>query len=168
MPSSYVDSYAPIVKTLIERGPRRVLDIGPGWGKYGLACREYLPGLETLDAIEVVQGRCRTQPAIYDFVFVGDARSAPEAFFALYDLVMLIDVIEHFPSSVGHDLLARIQRAGADVLMATPKVFFAQHDDHNPHEEHLSLWSWDELAAHGIDIDSSTPDAIVYLLKGRR
>lgn len=168
MPSSYADSFAPIVHSLIARAPRRVLDIGPGWGKYGLACREYLPGLELLDAVEVPQGRIGTQESIYDTVFVGDAALAPERFFAFYDLVLIIDVIEHFALEVGHQLLGRIQRAGANALVSTPKAWIEQHDEHNPHETHLSLWSWEEFAAHGIDHDISTGDAIIYILKGRR
>lgn len=168
MPSSYVDSFAPIVKAIIARSPRRVLDIGPGWGKYGLACREYLPDLQTLDAIEVPQGRQRTQAAIYDTVFIGDARFAPEAFYRVYDLVLLIDVIEHFPKERGHELLHRIQAAGPGTLVATPKWFFEQHDDDNPHEEHLSFWAWDDLAPYGIDADVSTIDAVIYVLKGGR
>ena len=168
MPSSYVDSFAPIIKMIIERAPKHVLDIGPGWGKYGLACREYLPGLETLDAIEVPQGRIRTQPAIYDAVFIGDARDATEAFFRAYDLVLLIDVIEHFPKRSGHALLDRMQRAGPEILIATPTWFFEQHDEANPHEEHLSLWGWDDLAPHGVELDVSTPDAVIYLIKGMR
>lgn len=168
MPGSYVDSFAPIVKAIIERDPRRVLDIGPGWGKYGLACREYLPELRQLDAIEVPQGRQRAQTAIYDTVFIGDARDAPQAFYRSYNLVLLIDVIEHFPKERGHELLSRICDAGAHVLVATPQWFFEQHDDHNPHEEHLSLWGWEDFSPHGIDVDVSTPDAVIYVLKGNR
>jgi hypothetical protein len=168
MPSSYIDSYTPIVKLLIERAPRHILEIGPGWGKYGLACREYLPDLDRLDAIEVPQGRFVTQGAIYDNVFVDDARRAPDTFFGLYDLVVLVDVIEHFTLDDGHELLGRIQGAGTNVLVATPKQWIAQHDDRNPHEEHLSYWSWEELAQHGIDADVSTIDAVIYLLKGHR
>jgi 2-polyprenyl-3-methyl-5-hydroxy-6-metoxy-1,4-benzoquinol methylase len=168
MPSSYVDSFAPIIKVLIERAPRRVLDIGPGWGKYGLACREYLRQLDVLDAAEVPQGRLPTQPAIYDMVYIGDIREAPDHFFRGYDLVLLIDVIEHVRRLDGHLLLETIQRAGADVLVSTPKAFFEQHDEHNPYETHVSHWDWESLACHGIDVDVSTPDAIIYVLKGRR
>jgi hypothetical protein len=168
MPSSYADSYPPIVHAIIARKPRRVLDIGPGWGKYGLACREYVHDLDTIDAIEVVQGRMPTQPAIYNNVYIGDARDATETFYQDYDLVLIIDVIEHMPLTSGHALLAKIQRAGADVLVSTPTKFIAQHDETNPHEEHLSYWDWDEFSGHGIDVDTSTPDANIYILKGRR
>jgi hypothetical protein len=168
MPSSYADSFPPIVHAIIEHGPRRVLDVGPGWGKYGLACREYLPDLEMLDAIEVPQGRIRTQPAIYDNVFIGDARHAPEPFYRPYDLVLIIDVIEHLVLADGHNLLGRIQRAGPAVLVATPTCFIEQHGEQNPHEEHLSFWDAAEVSNHSVAVDVSTPDAGIYILKGRR
>lgn len=168
MPSSFVDSFAPIVKVLIDRAPRRVLEIGPGWGKYGLACREYLHDLEVLDAIEVPQGRLPTQAAIYDMVYIGDVRDTPGHLYWGYDLVLMVDVIEHLYLADAHRLLDTVQHAGADVLVATPKLWMEQHDDHNPHETHLSHWSWDEFSPHGIDVDVSNTDAIIYVLKGHR
>lgn len=167
MPSSYVDSFAPIVKAIIERSPRRILDVGPGWGKYGLACREYLPGLQLLDAVEVPQGRLPTQPAIYDTVWIGDVCQAPEHFFSLYDLVIVIDVIEHLTLESGHDLLSRIQCSGVEVLVSTPKVFIEQHDHANPYETHVSFWGWEEFSRHSVIDDVSTVDALIYVLKGR-
>jgi hypothetical protein len=168
MPSSYADSFPPIVHAIIAFEAQRVLDIGPGWGKYGLACREYLPQLTMLDAIEVPQGRLRTQPAIYDNVFIGDARDAPEQFYRPYDLALLIDIIEHLTLHDGHQLLSCIQRAGPAVLVATPKRFIEQHADRNPHEEHLSFWDEAEFAPHSIAVDASTDDAGIYILKGRQ
>jgi hypothetical protein len=168
MPSSYADSFPPIVHAIIAFEAQRVLDIGPGWGKYGLACREYLPQLTMLDAIEVPQGRLRTQPAIYDNVFIGDARDAPEQFYRPYNLALLIDIIEHLTLSDGHRILSRIQRAGPAVLVATPKRFIEQHADRNPHEEHLSFWDEAEFAPHSIAVDASTDDAGIYILKGRQ
>lgn len=168
MPSSYADSFPPIVHAIIAFAPRHILDIGPGWGKYGLACREYLPKLECLDAVEVPQGRYSTQDAIYGSIFVGDIRGAPEQFFMPYDLVLLIDVIEHLRLDEGHELLACIQRAGPAVLVASPTQFFEQHDEANPHETHLSFWDAGEFAQHSILVNASTVDAGIYILKGRR
>jgi Methyltransferase domain len=165
MPSSYAESFPPIVHCLIRRDPRRVLDIGPGWGKYGLVCREYLPALELLDAVEVPQGRLPTQ-TLYDTVYIGDVRHAPATFFCMYDLVMLVDVIEHVPIEEGHELLDRIQNAGADVLVSTPNVFFHQHVEHNPHEEHLSFWAATEFDRHHVVEDISTVNSFIYVLKG--
>lgn len=165
MPSSFVDPFPAIVKLLIELAPRRVIDIGPGWGKYGLACREYLPSLEYLAAIEVPEGRLPTQDVIYDDIVVLDARTATAEQFQGCDLALLIDVIEHMRIDEGHKLLATIQAAKCEILVSTPKIFTPQHDHANPYEEHLSLWSWDLLSRHGIKRDISTIDSIIYLLQ---
>ena len=53
MPSSFVDSVPPTIKTIISLDPERVIDVGPGWGKYGLMCKEYLPNLQRVEAVEV-------------------------------------------------------------------------------------------------------------------
>lgn len=168
MPSSYVDSFAPIVHLLIQEQPRRVLDIGPGWGKYGLACREYLPDLEYLAAVEVPQGRLSTQDAIYDHVMVGDVRNAPATTFAGYDIALLVDIIEHMSLEDGAQLLRTIQEAGCHPLVSTPKIWMDQHDESNPYETHVSLWTWEHFVEHGVLADVSTIDSIIYLLKAKK
>lgn len=168
MPSSYVDSFPPIVKLLIDLQPQRVIDIGPGWGKYGLACREYVSDLLTVDAIEVRPGRLPVQDAIYGNVWTNDVRCYTSArFWSRWDLALLIDVIEHMPLVEGHLLLDTILGSGCGVIVATPKVWIEQHDDCNPYEEHVSFWEWTEFQEHGIGADVSTTDAIIYHLKPR-
>lgn len=167
MPSSFVDSVAPIMHTIIESAPASVIDVGPGWGKYGLMCREYLPKLRWLDAVEVNEGRCPTQDEIYDYVFEIDARLFRG--WSTYDLVLLIDVIEHMSKRDGHALLQAMLRVGTSVLVSTPKLFVKQHDEDNPYEEHICLWTWQEFNDHyWVKADASTVDSIIYLLIPQR
>lgn len=163
MPSSFSTSIAPIVGAIVSLQPTRILDVGPGWGKYGLLCREYLPQIDVLDAIEVSQGRLATQDFIYDHVIEADARGFNG--WNRYDLVLLIDVIEHMPKADGHELLDDIGRHGVCALVSTPKAFVEQHDEHNPFETHHCLWKWDDFCQHGISGDYSTGDAIIYTLR---
>jgi hypothetical protein len=169
MPSSYVDSFAPIVKLLINAAPDHVIDIGPGWGKYGLACREYLPNLLTLQAVEVEQGRLPVQDLIYDRVYTTDVRALSDydGFWQRFEVALLIDVIEHMPLDDGHALLDVIQKNHCRPLVATPKVWFEQHADDNPYETHVSWWPWEEFTRHEVVADVSTIDATIYLLRGR-
>jgi len=162
MPSSYLDSVPPIVHTIIGLAPRRVLDVGPGWSKYGLMCREYLPGLRWIDAVEVPTGRKPIQDQVYDHIFEIDARRFKG--WKPYDLVLLIDVIEHMSKEDGHALVRSMLAAGTSVLVSTPKVFVEQHDDHNPHETHICLWAWDEFYTYNVTVDASTVDSIIYVL----
>lgn len=163
MPSSFVDSVPNIIHGIIEYGPRKIVDVGPGWGKYGLMCREYLGDLDWLDAVEVPPGRYPTQDAIYDHIFECDARTF--AGWSAYDLVLLIDVIEHMSKADGHVMLERMRLCGAAVLLSTPKVFIEQHDPHNPFEDHQCLWEWPDFDGYTVMKDLSTVDAIIYLLR---
>ena len=162
MPSSYVDSVPPIVHLLTRVSPKRVVDIGPGWGKYGLMCREYLPGLERLEAVEVPEGVKPTQRAIYDAIVTDDVRAVSPTHWADFDLALLIDVIEHMTKAEGRRLVEEIIGQGCQVLVSTPKVFFHQHDEDNPYEEHVSLWAWNDFPPAAEDV--STIDALIFLL----
>lgn len=168
MPSSFVDSVPSIIKTIIDLSPRKVIDIGPGWGKYGLMCREYLSELEALDAVEVLQGRKSLQNHIYDKVFTTDVRLLPNDFWEPYDLVLIVDVIEHMEKEEGQILLKNIVNCFTSVLVSTPKEFEEQHDPSNPYETHISHWGWDDFWYPGMmnyyRIDSSTIDSIIYTL----
>ena len=165
MPSSFIDSVAPIVHTIVAAAPKRVLDVGPGWGKYGLLCREYLHDLTWLDAIEVPEGRKPSQDLIYDRLYEGDVRDLKSrALWAAYDLVLMIDIIEHLPKDDGHNVLASVVDAGTAVLISTPKLFVEQHDPDNPHEEHLCVWEWSDFQRYDIRTDASTIDSIIYVL----
>ena len=167
MPSSYAESFPGIVQLLQNSNPARVLDVGPGWGKYGLACREYLPSLIHLDAVEVPEGRKSTQAAIYDCVWEADVRLFNERaeLWGWYDLVLMIDVLEHMSVQEGSSLLERCMMAGCDVVVSTPLTFFEQHVDGNPFEDHRSLWSPTDFERFGIVKDLSTPRAIICLLR---
>lgn len=168
MPSSFVDSIPGVMHLVIENlvpagEVARVVDIGPGWGKYGLMVREYCSPVH-LTAVEVQQGLCLTQEAIYDDIIVGDARLHEQDFWKGYDLALLIDVIEHMTLDEGHLLLDRLIASGVKVVVSTPKVFEEQHDEHNPFEEHVSVWGWEDFQRHGIVDDRSTIDSIIFLL----
>ena len=163
MPSSYVTSVPGVIHLLGLHPPANLVDVGPGYGKDGLMVMEYFHPL-VLDAVEVLTGRLPTQDAVYERVVEADARLLPEVFWEDYDTVLLIDVIEHMPLEDGHELLWRMQRAGARVVVSTPKVFEEQHDDRNPHEEHVCVWSWEDFQPHGIEADESTIDSIIYLI----
>lgn len=168
MPSSFVDSVPSIIKRIIDLNPKSVVDIGPGWGKYGLMCREYLPGLGRIDAVEVTQGRMPLQDHIYNHIVVNDVRNVDPALWSAYDLVLMIDVIEHMPKIDGQRILGDIINHGASVLVSTPKIFEEQSDPHNPFETHVSLYSWEDFWHPGMadhtNIDDSTIDSVIMTL----
>lgn len=124
-----------------------VLDVGPGRGKYGLLLREYLNRPpRRIDAVELepsyVDDRLR---ALYDDVFVGDVLALARAL-ELYDVVLLVDVIEHLEKDDGLELLDRIS---GRAVISTPVEFFSNGPGLPPSEEHRSHWTRADFEATG-------------------
>lgn len=164
MPSSFVDSVPGVMHLAISVDPQVVVDVGPGYGKYGLMCREYLPNLQVLQAVEVEEGRLPTQDAIYDHIVTKSVLHVAPPYWGNVELVLLIDVIEHMSKEQGKRLLRTWMDAGCSVIVSTPKIFEEQHDDHNPYEEHVSLWTWEDFIEFRIVEDRSTIDSIIFRL----
>lgn len=147
MPSSNINVVPRLVQQLSVVNPRRVLDVGPGNGKYGLLAREYLPELEVLHAVEAEPRYVDMFPwlhTIYDTVIVDDVLNLETEVFRQYDLVMMIDVIEHLDKTRALELINRIP---CTLLISTPNGFMHQHLEDWPTEEHRSGWSMADLLA---------------------
>lgn len=157
MPTSNLHLISDIVELIVTANPRSVLDVGVGFGKYGVLAREYLELLDgravyddwqrEIDGIEIFNGYLTgLHEAIYDRIFNGDAAEVlpglPEQ---AYDLVLLIDIIEHFDRPTGLEILHQCLRVGRNVIVSTPLGFFTQEGYGNPHEQHRSLWSGEDM-----------------------
>ena len=144
MPTSKLSAALPVILALQQavagKGSFSMLDVGPGHGKYGLLAREYLHGLERLDAIEA-ESRYLTPVLweVYDTVQLGDVRDAPDSLLDAYDVILMADVIEHLEKQDGRELLERIS---CPVVITTPSVWFQNPEADNgwPTERHRSLW----------------------------
>lgn len=126
--------------------PLRVLDVGPGWGKYERLLREYIKTDLQIDAIEMWAPYVESfgLMARYDHLIIGDICNQPVELLALYDVVLMVDVLEHIETVDALQLLARIP---GWVVVCTPRDFF-----HNPHdcpspETHRSHWTVEEFQA---------------------
>ena len=138
MPTSEHLQIPRVVEVLIRERPVRVLDVGAGYGKYGVLAREYA-GATLVDAADAVAPRY----PVYDHVYLGDLRKLervlpPEA--TGYDLALLIDVIEHFEKEEGFSVLEQLTKRARKVLVATPLGFRAQEIPGMPYETHRSGW----------------------------
>ncbi|MFH2103069.1 MAG: class I SAM-dependent methyltransferase [Chloroflexota bacterium] len=162
MPTSPWNSITPIMDIVMGLSPRpdRILDVGIGFGKYGFLCREYLsywnlpdiPRQMVIDGIEAFPDYAGDlQRGIYDELHLGDALGVLEKMPpGDYDLVLLIDVIEHFSRDAGLRLLGQCRRVGKAVIVSTPRRFWPQEAAwDNPWEVHKSLWSRADLRRAG-------------------
>ncbi len=118
--------------------PQSVLDVGAGYGKYGLLAREY-GGASRVDALDALPPRF----PVYDRVLIGDLRAIdsllplePER----YDLALFIDAIEHLEKHEAWQVLDTLLRRARRVLVTTPWGFRPQEIPGMPYETHRSGW----------------------------
>ncbi len=174
MPSSYPSQIPLIIDILIRLDPSSILDIGTGFGKYGFLAREYLEVWgenndygkfnRRIDGVEPFQKYITPcHRYIYNRIFTKSALEfAKEQSFS-YDLVLLIDVIEHLDKDEGMQLLKLLVKNNKNLLITTPKKFYPQGAVYkNPYEIHRSFWSKKALLQFGKGID--IPCSVSYIV----
>ncbi len=152
MPSSHYLQINEIVEIIVSTNPKEVLDIGVGFGKYGFLSREYLelwddeqPYAEwrrRIDGIEVFEKYITPiQKEVYDKIYIGNALDIVNELDVQYDLVLLIDVLEHFDYEDGMKFLNILAEHHKNILVSTPFDIGVQEDIFdNPHEIHKFQW----------------------------
>jgi hypothetical protein len=152
MPTSHYQTISALVELIVLTDPKRVLDIGVGFGKYGVLAREYLELWDAtasygcwqrrIDGIEIHEEYLSVlHDYIYDTMYVGNADDILGTLKETYDLVLLIDILEHVSYDHGVTLLERCQKTSRNLLICTPKEIGEQGTVFgNPHEAHISQW----------------------------
>lgn len=152
MPSSPFQQLTQIVEIIRVLDPSSVLDVGIGFGKYGLLAREYLDvnsghlrradWRRRIDGIEAFRDyQSPLHEYVYDHIFFGDARKVVKDLDMRYDLILLIDMLEHFNRDQGLSFLSDLTTIGRNVLVSTPGGYVEQGPLFgNQFEEHHSGW----------------------------
>lgn len=160
MPVSWHQVIPSIIDRTVKQKPQSVLDIGIGFGKYGLLLRESLDipygrydkktWKTRIDGIEAFEGyRNPIHDYVYDKVFYGDALDKIGQL-PSYDVVLLIDVLEHFTKEDGVRLLDLLKSHSNKCLIISTPLYPAEQGDYNgnEHERHLSRWSLLDFIGH--------------------
>lgn len=156
MPTSDFHNLNTIVAVIAQLQPQRVLDVGCGFGKYGVLIREYLdvwyerltPGEWKLELVGI-EGCERYRNPIYDFVYskvhIGDATKIVPTL-GEFDLILIADVIEHIEKEAARALVAECFKRSPVVVISTPVEFCSQHEIlGNPYEVHRSSWQREDF-----------------------
>ena len=184
MPSSHPMQIGPIMSLILSLKPSSILDIGIGFGKYGFLCREYLeidPARKVytegcgeinrrkrIDGIEIFQQYITpASKYIYDEIYIGDALPLlTEEIKEVYDLILIIDVLEHFEKNKGKQLLEIVENKSKSVLISTPKRIGRQGKVFdNEYERHISQWSENDFMNYKSKQLISDPKSLIYLIK---
>ena len=130
MPTSHYYQIGKIVEIMLLLRPRSVLDVGIGYGKYGVLAREYLEfSLEEkpyeerrirIDGVEAFPEYVNAgHRYYYDTIYNGNALDIIPLL-GPYDLILIIDVLEHFTEEDGLALLKQCVAKGKHVLISSP------------------------------------------------
>lgn len=124
----------------IHPAPKRILDVGCGYGKYGVLLREYLDPTPIVDGVEAWEPYVRDHNLknMYNHLYVDDVCNLAQDTLDLYDMVVMGDVIEHIEKDKAIDLLSRIK---GWVIIATPFNHFHTDEGLPPTEAHVSHWT---------------------------
>ena len=148
MPFSQSGQISTIIQAIENIKPSRILDVGVGMGQYGYLCRMNLEHLNLFEidgsqaqlrdrsqwqiVIDGIEGFAAYLTPVHDYVYnqimIGEAltvlRHLPDQ---AYELVIAIDILEHFEKEQGQLFLAELQRVTSKtVLISTPKDFIEQ------------------------------------------
>ena len=154
MPSSRYDVIPFVLDLVTEYKPKSILDVGIGYGKYGVLFREYLDiwnvkspyGKRGLRLVGVEAFREYRNPVwdVYDKVLIGDISKMTELEEEKFGLLFLGDVLEHFEKEEGKKLLGRLNYD--KLIIITPLQVFEQDAVYNNEfETHKSSWKWQDL-----------------------
>lgn len=172
MPTSDHRQISTVLDLVLKREPHSILDIGVGYGKYGTLLREYLPDARIVGVEPWAKyGDLRDDGdgdrwESYDAMLMQPwpNMSAGPTTLALagrdiFDVALMIDVIEHYPSHGGMqdlggqspgqlDALYAACRVARAVIVATPHnaMQWPQDDLPNPLEKHYPAPTINHLA----------------------
>jgi len=180
MASSFVSQVPVIIDVVKALRPHSVLDIGKGFGKYGFLIHEYI-GIDNSKKIDpekplrqqsrVIIDACEADTdlflphlnQLYRNIYEGDVLEKYTQI-GKYDLILMIDVIEHLDKHKAIEMLRYFIANNAIILIATPSDFFEQHLYESDFENHISHWTLSDFKKLGF-VDSQKIDAgMIYLL----
>lgn len=113
--------------------PKRILDIGSGFGKYGIIVREAILSnradkgdLEPVDDLVIDCVECaryfqnlNCHKSIYDHHFHCDIRDLPKV--GYYDLALMIDIVEHLDRREIEPLIKRLKTTIKHIIVSVPR-----------------------------------------------
>lgn len=168
MPISWHEVIPVVMRKVEALQPESILDIGVGFGKYGVLMRELmeLPFERydkekwklRIDGVEAFEGyRNVLHEFAYDQIYYEDITNLADQL-SSYDVILMMDVLEHFDKDKGMELLQfLVKKTKKAILISTPKYPDSQTSYlGNQYEEHKSRWT--NLDLSDFDFSSEVVD----------
>lgn len=164
MPSSASEAVPYIIEYMRKYipDPKRILDVGVGFGKLGFFVREYYEAKKhgrfskneweiELIGIEIFKPYISNlQKLLYDKIIIGNASDSLKEL-GSFDAALLGDILEHFEKSDGYKLLDELLKHSNALIISTPNGFKEQKPpNRNKFEEHKSGWTAEDFKKYSI------------------
>jgi hypothetical protein len=141
------------IEVLMKIEPRRVVDVGMGFGRWGMIVREFCDvwfnrvlkneWSVNIEGIEAFPANIdEYHKAFYNKIHIGDAKDILPTLGTEWDVIIFGDVLEHFNQEVAEELLSWSLNHSNYVLVNIPLGESWPQDDKygNIYERHLSSW----------------------------
>lgn len=147
--------HIPAVLDEVERlMPRSVIELGVGFGKWGVLLRELLDARygrvdcgtwqARINGREIFERYSNPVWMAYNLIHCGDFAEYSDSG---YDLVMMMDSLEHLAPEPGMNLLRALVEVNGHVIISVPNGPMPQGETFgNPHEAHLTTFYGPEFA----------------------
>lgn len=148
MPTSDYNVLGSVLDIVFKIKPKSILDVGCGFGKYGLLFREYLDiwferfykehWLTRIDCVEIYEKYITPiQKYVYNNIIIGDARQID---FDYYDLVFLGDILQCWTLQEGKNFLDKLNARFILINIPTEGMLCQATYLENPHERQRYIW----------------------------
>jgi len=151
--------------------PQTILDIGVGFGRWGILFREFLEvwgdnnfecnWKRTIDGLEIFPDYIKDyHKFFYDNIHICNALDYLRSMDKHYDLINLGDVVEHFVKEEGLELIDLCLKKSKHTLINIPigKDWEQDAINGNEFERHRSSWSIEDFSKHKFSLISEFED----------
>lgn len=151
------------VEALMKIAPRYVLDIGVGYGRWGMITREFcdvwygrVTQKEWAVYVAGIEGYkdniARYHADFYNDIHIGDARKLIYTLEKPWNVIIFGDVLEHFERQTAEEILTWSLEHSDYALINIPLgAEWPQTDLYsNPYEKHLSAWNEADFERFGL------------------
>jgi SAM-dependent methyltransferase len=122
--------------------PEKVLDVGPGYGKYARLISPAIEGVR-IDGVEIDKSYIKkfNLNDLYDKIYNCSIQDfISDNIDTAYDLVIFGDVIEHLKKSEGIDALNFFVYRTKHIIVQWPHGYIQNAWEGRKHEAHISTW----------------------------
>lgn len=149
-----------IIGTLKDIEFSSLLDVGTGFGKWGVLVRHHCDFSKALSPKDLLKENWRIRidgievfphfvtdlhHYIYNEMYVDDIEMVIDKI-GQYDVILMVAVLAHFPEDIGVSLLKKLYNLSNKAFIITiPTIKWAQDDSfENPHEVHYDVKWWNK------------------------